>query len=210
MDLKLYTIDGRGEPTRLLLLLHGYSANEFHLAAYGPLLDPAARYLVAAPRGPLLVPPDGAAWWDIDLETFEHDHSLVPSVLRALDRTIDATCRERGFRRDEMVLGGFSQGAALALALAFGRGALRCAGVVCLSGFLLDDGLVDWDMAANRDVPVFVGHGSEDPIVGLDRHRATVSTLEQAGVQVEAATYPMAHDINLEEIHDLRAWLDAR
>jgi phospholipase/carboxylesterase len=210
VELKLYTIDGRGEPSRLLFLLHGYSANEFHLAAYGPLIDPEARFLVAAPRGPLLVPADGAAWWDVDLETFEQDHALVPSVLRALDRTIDGVCRERGFSRDAAVIGGFSQGAALALALAFRRGAPRHAGVVCLSGFLLDDRLVEWDLAANRDVPVFVGHGTDDPIIGSDRFDATVDALGSAGGAVHSRAYPMAHDIHLDELIDLRDWLADR
>ena len=210
MELKLYTIDGRGEPSRLLLFLHGYSANEYHLAAYGPLIDPDARFLTASARGPLLVPPDGAAWWDIDLETFEQDHGLVPGVLRALDRLIDDLCRGRGFRREEAVLGGFSQGAALALALAFRRGAPRHAGVVCLSGFLLDGPAVDWDVAANRDVPVFVGHGSQDPIIATERFDATVSTLREAGLVVDAHTYRTAHDIHLDELVDLRDWLTAR
>lgn len=210
MELKVYTIDGRGEPSRLLFLLHGYSANEFHLAAYGPLVDPEARFLVAAPRGPLLVPPEGAAWWDIDLQTFEQDHGLVPSVLRALDRTIDEVCRSRGFERASSVIGGFSQGAALALALAFRRGAPRHAGVVCLSGFLLDEAVVGWDIAANRDVPVFVGHGAQDPIVTGERLRATTQALGAAGVAVRAHEYPVAHDIHLDEISDLRDWLADR
>lgn len=210
MELKLYTIDGRGEPSRLLLFLHGYSANEYHLAAYGPLVDPESRFLVASARGPLLVPPDGAAWWDIDLQTFEQDHSLVPPVLRALDRLVDDTCRQRGFERDAAVIGGFSQGAALALALAFRRGAPRHAGVVCLSGFLLDGGIVDWDLAANRGVPVFVGHGTDDPIIAGERYEATVGTLEAAGVAVQASSYPMAHDIHLDEVLDLRDWLADR
>ncbi|MGF1599138.1 MAG: alpha/beta hydrolase [Acidimicrobiales bacterium] len=210
MQLKMYTIDGRGEPDRLLFLIHGFSANEFHLAAYGPLVDPDARFLVAAPRGPIHIPADGAAWWDIDLDTFAFDYSLLPGSLQALDRAIDDLCAERGMDRSRAVIGGFSQGAALSLALAFRRGAPSVAGVVCLSGFRLDDDLVEWDVAANAGVPVFVGHGDADPFLGLDRRDDSVAALEAGGVHVSSHTYPIAHDISLEELGDLRNWLAER
>ena len=211
MPIKVYTIDGRGEPDRLLFLVHGYGANEFHLAAYGPLVDPDARFLVAAPRGPLDLPPDGAAWWKIDTETFEFDFAALPSSLAALDEAIDRLCAERGFDRSRAVIGGFSQGAALCLALAFRRDAsARPAGVICLSGFLHEPPEVDWDVAAGSAVPVFVGHGRNDPFLGLDRAQRVAETLQGAGVPVEYHDYPMGHDISLDELVDLRAWLAAR
>jgi phospholipase/carboxylesterase len=211
VELKVYTIDGRGEPERLLFLIHGYGANEFHLASYGPLVDPEARFLVAAPRGPLDLPPDGAAWWQIDAETFEFDFAALPTSLAALDRTIDRLCAEGGFDRSRGVIGGFSQGAALSLALAFRRGAsTRPAGVVCLSGFLHEPSEVDWDVAGGSAVAVFVGHGRDDPFLGLDRARHVVDTLRSAGVEVDYHDYPVGHDISLDELADLRAWLAAR
>ncbi len=210
MQLKVYTIDGRGQPSRLLFLIHGFSANEFHLAAYGPLVDPDARFLVAAPRGPIHIPTDGAAWWDIDLDTFAFDYSLLPGSLRALDRAIDNLCAARGMDRSQAIVGGFSQGAALALALAFRRGAAPLAGVVCLSGLRLDDDLIDWDVAARAGTPVFVGHGDADPFLGLDRRDDIVAVLEAGGAQVSSRTYPMGHDITLDELTDLRSWLAER
>jgi phospholipase/carboxylesterase len=211
VELKVYTIDGRGEPERLLFLIHGYGANEFHLASYGPLVDPGARFLVAAPRGPLALPPDGACWWDIDVQTFEFDFSLLPSSVAALDRAIDQLCSERRFDRSRAVIGGFSQGAALALALAFRRDAkTRPAAVICLSGFLLGAEQVDWDMAAGASVPVFVGHGTQDPFLGPNRAEEVRERLSEAGASVEFRTYPMAHDISLEELSDLRTWLSSR
>lgn len=210
MQLKVYTIDGRGEPTRLLFLIHGYSANEFHLASYGPLVDPEARFLVAAPRGPLHIPNDGAAWWDLDLDTFEFDYSLLPGSLTALDRAIDQLCAERGMDRSQAVVGGFSQGAALALALGFRAGASPLAGVVCLSGFVLEPHLIDWDVAANQQVPVFVGHGDNDPFLGADRLEQTLSMFREGGVEVESHQYPIAHDICLDELVHLGAWLSSR
>ncbi|MEZ5236234.1 MAG: alpha/beta hydrolase [Acidimicrobiia bacterium] len=210
MQLKVYTIDGRGQPDRLLFLIHGFSANEFHLAAYGPLVDPEARFLVAAPRGPIHIPTDGAAWWDIDLETFEFDYSLLPGSLRALDRAIDELCAQHGMDRSRAIIGGFSQGAAISLALAFRRGAPAVAGVVCLSGFRLDDAQVAWDVAGHAGLPVFVGHGDADPFLGLDRRDEVVAALEAGGATITSRTYPIGHDISLDELAELRAWLADR
>ena len=208
MDLKLYTIDGRGEPTRLLLLIHGYGANEFHLASFGPLIDPGRSFLVAAPRGPMLLPPDGAAWWDIDVETFDFDYALLPASLAALDRLVDDVCADRGYERSQAVIGGFSQGAALALALGFQRSDKpRPAGVLCMSGVLLDAELVDWDLEAGRDVAVLVQHGDRDPFLPPARATEVAETLRAAGVDVEQHTYDMEHDIVLAGLQDAAAWL---
>lgn len=210
MQLKVYTIDGRGTPTRLLLLIHGFSANEFHLASYGPLVDPAARFLVAAPRGPIHIPVDGAAWWDIDLATFEFDYSLLPASLAALDRTIDELCAARGMTRADAIIGGFSQGGALSLALAYRRGAAPVGGVICLSGFVIGDGHIDWDVAAHAGTQAFVGHGTQDTFIGLDRLAETVALLAGGGVTVDSHQYPIGHDISLDELTQVAAWLAQR
>lgn len=207
MQLKVYAIDGRGTPSRLLFLIHGFWANEFHLSSYGPLIDPEARFLVTAPRGPIHIPTDGAAWWDIDLESFAFDYSMFDGSLRALDTAIDTLCEQRGMQRSEAVIGGFSQGAALSLALAFRRGAAKVAGVICLSGFLVEDGLVDWDVASRADVPVFLGHGTNDAFITAERRDAVRSLLGAGGVSVDAHDYPMGHDISLDELAHIRTWL---
>jgi len=209
MELDVYTIDGRGEPERLLFLMHGYSANEYHLAALGPLMDPQARFLVAAPRAPLSIPPRGAAWWDVT----DGESKLVAAMRKAsvelADDTIDRVCADRGMQRAEAVIGGFSQGCGLALAVAFRRSQRpRPAGVIALSGTVLADDAVDWDVTAAAGVPVFVGSGTADPIMSAERTQAVVDKLAPAGVPITSRTYDgMAHDICLEELADIRDWL---
>ena len=70
MSLTTYRITRDGAP-RLLFLLHGYSAEQHHLASYVPLVDPDERFSAIAPRGPVPLPngdTDGASWWSIDTE----------------------------------------------------------------------------------------------------------------------------------------------
>ena len=65
MSLTQYRID-RGGVDRLLFLMHGYTAEQHHLASYVPLVDPDERFTAIAPRGPIDMPDgDGAGWWTI-------------------------------------------------------------------------------------------------------------------------------------------------
>ena len=61
--------------------------------------------------------------------------------------------------------------------------------------------------AANRDVPIFMAHGSDDPVVVLERATTSRTQLEGLGYQVEWQQYPMEHSLCLEEIGDIRDWL---
>ena len=71
MTLTSYRITRDGAD-RLLFLMHGYTAEQHHLASYVPLVDPDERFTAIAPRGPMTMPDgDGAGWWHIDLDTFE-------------------------------------------------------------------------------------------------------------------------------------------
>jgi phospholipase/carboxylesterase len=202
-----YVIEGRGQPSRLLVLLHGYDADEHGLAALGPLIDPDARFLVAAPRGPVTVPDGtGHAWWHYgargpDSETFH-------ASFHGLHEEIDRLCATHLMTRDEMVIGGFSQGAAMALAIGLGTSSRpRPAGILCLSGFLADaDGLTyDWEAA--RDLPVLVQHGRADEMVPVEMGEDTARVLEHHGLDVTYRAYDMGHQTTLESLADTRDWL---
>jgi phospholipase/carboxylesterase len=204
-----YVIEGRGQPSRLLVLLHGYDADEHGLAALGPLVDPDARFLVAAPRGPV-DPPEGTgrAWWRYgprgpDPETFH-------ASFHALNAEIDRLCAIHLMTRDEMVIGGFSQGGAMALAIGLGASTRpRPAGVICWSGFLADVEGLEYDWEAARDLEVLVQHGTADELVPVEMGRDTATLLEQHDVAVTFRDYAMGHQTTLESLADARSWLAA-
>ncbi|MEL6985948.1 MAG: hypothetical protein AAFO29_26190, partial [Actinomycetota bacterium] len=129
MTLTQYRIDRDGVD-RLLFLMHGYTAEQHHLAAYVPLVDPDERFTAIAPRGPFDMPDgDGAGWWTINLETFESDRSKVVPSLDKLESFVADEADKAGIPLERCVVGGFSQGGYLALALAGRAGAPRYAGV---------------------------------------------------------------------------------
>ncbi|MCC7075586.1 MAG: hypothetical protein IT198_00525 [Acidimicrobiia bacterium] len=204
MQLETHVIEGRGNPDRLMFLVHGYYSQPYALSTLGPLVDPDAHYLVMAPRGPHPLPPHDSYW----IEPGGGDDRGFLDVLEALDALVGETCSARGFDRGDTVVGGFSQGAGLALALALGATErTRVAGVMCLSGFMPDvEGLV-WDLDGAREVAVLVQHGTDDTLIPVARGRDIAAHVRDAGLDVTYGEYPAGHDITLEGLVDMRAWL---
>jgi phospholipase/carboxylesterase len=108
------------------------------------------------------------------------------------------------------VIAGFSQGGAIALASGL-RHAERLAGVVALSTYLpIAESSGAERSEANRTMPIFMAHGSLDPVVGHALGLMSCSYLEQLGYAVQWHSYSMPHSVNAEEIADLSRWLGAR
>jgi len=130
--------------------------------------------------------------------------------LRELDDLLDTVCAEHGLARSEAVVGGFSQGGALAVALGLQRtDRPRPAAVLAMSTYLPEVDGVDYDWAAAKVQPVLVQHGTEDPLIAVDKGRGLARTLEGHGVPVVYGEYPMGHQVALESVQQARAWLDA-
>lgn len=195
---------------RLLLLAHGFGADERDLGGLLPYLDPDGRFVTVLPRGPVAAPP-GFAWYDFGLPEPEVAAEFV-SALDQLDDLLDEAVAEHELPRSEAIVGGFSQGAGLSLALA-----LRASdrphplGVLAMSPALphrsLDEIQPDWDAAAK--IPVLLQHGTHDPLVPVARARKLAGELEEHGAPVTFSEYPMEHQVALESVQQARAWLDA-
>jgi len=199
-----------GEGSRLLVLVHGYGADEYDLAPLTPHIDPAGRFLTICPRGPHSVMGFGAGWYE-RREDRTIDPAMFLASVDALDAAIDDACRTNNLDRTEAVIIGFSQGCAMTLASALrADGAVRPKAIACLSGMLTElDGL-DYDFGDSMGpLPsILVHHGSNDPVVVVDRGRAIRATLEAHGVAHTYREYPMQHEISAASVHDLREWLD--
>ena len=116
----IHNVVGPPTATRVLLLVHGYGADERDLGGVLPYLDPDGHFLTVLPRGPVAAPP-GFAWYDIGGVTGGHtEDSTFLSSLHELDDLLDAVCAEHAIGRSEAIVAGFSQGGALAVALGLG------------------------------------------------------------------------------------------
>jgi phospholipase/carboxylesterase len=151
------------------------------------------------------------AWYDVTHEDLEgRSRRADEQGMRAsVAEIVKLIVREngRGIATRSIVLAGFSQGGAIALAAAL-RYPERLAGVMALSTYLpLADSLPAEASAVNRDVPVFYAHGTADPVVPYALAVASRATLSALAYRVELHDYPMPHSVCMEEIADIAAWL---
>ena len=211
-ELKVNTVGTTGAGERLLVLVHGYGADEHDLAGLIPHIDPTGRFFSICPRGPLSVMGIGAGWYERG-DDGEIDPAVFIASVDALDATIDRACADGGFDRSAAVIIGFSQGGAMTLASALRiPAATRPAAMACLSGMLTElDGLeYAFDESHHDELPeILVHHGTHDPVVVVERGHATRDTLTSHGIEHTYREYPMQHEINMASVDDLREWLTA-
>jgi phospholipase/carboxylesterase len=205
-------------PRHSVIWLHGLGADGNDFAPIVPqLVDPAwpaLRFVFPhAPVQPVSI--NGGvpmrAWYDI----FGFD-ARAPQDEAGIRASIDAVEalltreHERGVPSERIVLAGFSQGGAIALAAGL-RHAQTLAGIVALSTYLpISATLAPERSVASARVPIFWGHGSADPVVVLQRGLDSRRLLESLGYAIDWHTYPMGHAVCAEEIADLRGWLTDR
>ena len=209
MKLTTYPIIRDGAE-RLLVLLHGWSAEQHHLAAYVPLVDPDERFSAFCPRAPHDVPDtDGASWYHRD----EHgtDPESFLAAVEALDEYVAGKMERAGIGPERTVLGGFSQGGFLALAAVLRAGAPAYGGVWAMCCALPDVTGLDLDLTASGGGarPALVQVGERDPIITPQRGRSAAEALRGAGWDVTVRGYDMAHSQRIEMMIDARDWLAA-
>lgn len=198
----------RAAAPRLLFLFHGWSAEQHHLAAYVPLVDPDERFSAIAPRAIHDLPEgDGASWYS------RTERGPDPASFLAAVDAVTAFVRNEsaaaGVGLDRCVLGGFSQGGFLALALAARAGAPRYGGVWAMCCALPTVAGLDLDLAAAAGTPALIQVGERDAIIPPAQGRAAAEALTSAGWPVSVHGYDMAHSQRIEMMIDARDWLAA-
>ena len=207
MSLTTYRITRDGAP-RLLFLFHGWSAEQHHLAAYVPLVDPDERFSAVAPRALHDLPEGDGASWYTRTETGPEPASFLAAV-DALSAFVESEAAAAGVGLDRCVLGGFSQGGFLALSLVGRTGAPRYAGVWAMCCALPEVDGLELDLAAGAGTPALIQVGERDGIITPDRGRAAAAALAGAGWDVTERGYDMAHSQRIEMMVDARDWLAA-
>jgi phospholipase/carboxylesterase len=150
------------------------------------------------------------AWFDIRGVDIDRDQDLagIHASVAAVDALVEQQV-ENGIRSDRIVLAGFSQGGAIALRCGLAR-STPLAGILALSCYLPESAsLGEWASEAASKTPVFMGHGSQDPIVPMGLGEASAQRLEAAGYPLVWQTWPMPHAVCPEEIRAIDDWLEA-
>jgi len=193
----------------LIVLLHGIGSNEDDLYSLAPYLD--GRFMIVSARAPVVMGAGSFGWFNIeltprgmvaDLEEAERSRHIISKFIDELIDTYhaDPAC---------VFLMGFSQGAMMSLSVALTRPE-RVAGVVAMSGRLPSQALAQFSgPEALRGMPIFVSHGIYDPLLPIDGGRDCRDKLKALPVELTYREYPMGHEVSMESLRDVAAWLSS-
>lgn len=205
-------------PRHAVIWLHGLGADGNDFVPILPELVrptwPALRFVFPnAPVRPVTIN-NGVpmrAWYDIREADLAHraDEAGVAESVAQVEALI-AREAERGIPASRVFLAGFSQGGAVTLAAGLCRRE-PLAGLIALSTYIPAADKAAGALADGASAqPVFMGHGTQDPVVPLHAGEQGAALLREFGFQVDWHAYPMPHSVCLEEIRDLGDWLSGR
>ncbi|MDR0769951.1 MAG: dienelactone hydrolase family protein [Burkholderiales bacterium] len=208
-------IETQPNPDATVIWLHGLGDDGYGwssaVSALG--LPTAARIRFLFPHAPMMAVTINQgyrmrAWYDVvgsDLST-----RADLDGMRASQENIEALLRHeagRGIAPSRTVLAGFSQGGAVALYAGL-RHPERLAGIVALSTYLMGTETLEQEAsAANRQTPIFMAHGTDDPVVLPQWGEVSRDALRARHYEVDWRTYPMPHSATEQELRDVGAFL---
>lgn len=216
--LETIEIETAGNPAVSIIWMHGLGAdgNDFVPIVHEIDLSgaPAIRFIFPhAPMQPVTINNGHVmrAWYDISFGDLEDrsrkaDEAGVRASQTAIGKLIEREIA-RGISGKNIVLAGFSQGGAIALQTGL-RYPQQLAGVMALSTYLpLAESFAQEAAPANARTPIFMAHGTDDPVVPYAMGANSKDALIRAGYAVEWHDYAMQHSVCLEEVQDIGAWI---
>lgn len=198
-----------------MIWLHGLGADGFDFVPVAQALPQLSNlglsyYFPHAPMRPVTVNNGMVmrAWYDIlgfDLRRDE-DRNGIQQSLQQVEALRDHIAAQ-GIPHERQILAGFSQGGVIALRAGLGskRPPLAVLGLSC---YLADpEGIEQWKHPQSAEIPVFMGHGSQDPVVPMALGQQARDHLKTAGIAVQWHEYPIPHSVSPPEIADIDAWV---
>jgi phospholipase/carboxylesterase len=203
------------EPTGAIIWMHGLGADGHDFEPVVPELvrpdERALRFVFPnAPVRPVTINGGYAmrAWYDI--VGIDRHSAQDEAGIRASDALVRALIQrenERGIPTGRIALAGFSQGGAMAL-FSGTRYAEKLAGIMALSCYMVVATKFEAErVPANQETPIFLAHGTQDPVVPYQLGLDTRQLLEKSGYAVEWHNYVMPHSVNAQEVADIAAWV---
>ncbi len=215
--LETIEIESGANPTASIIWMHGLGADANDFVPIVKELNlrdcPSIRFVFPnAPQIPVTL--NGGyimrAWYDIaaagtDINLREDANGLRQSQLQ-INALIERE-NARGIPTDKIILAGFSQGCAMSLQTGL-RYPQKLAGIMGLSGYVpLANKLSDERHMANQDTPIFLVHGTSDPVIPIQRAQQSRDLLIELGYKIEWHDYWMQHSVSPQEVIDIGHWL---
>ncbi len=146
------------------------------------------------------------AWYDIIGTNIDDEIDIkgIQESAKKINALVDNEIN-KGIPSKNIIIAGFSQGGAVAYecALSFPK---KLAGLMALSTYFATHEQIKLS-TANKNIPILICHGSADPVVSEILGQRAFNRLEKKGYKPEYKTYPMQHNVCVEEIDDISIWL---
>lgn len=190
-----------GDGPVVIVLVHGYGSRPEDLTAFAARTDLPTGARVLLPRAPLLThppvgPEGGRAWWIFPHEFRDLRDQHLEGV-REAQRGLSAFLDRQTSPTDRVILGGFSQGAILALDLA-AHDPRPLAGLVLLSGTLMDRDELVPHLPSRAGLPVRMAHGRGDDVLPFERAEDLRRALDEAGLDVRFEPFAGGHEVTMD------------
>lgn len=198
-----------GPATGALFLHHGRGSWEGDLLPLADAFDPERRLHVICPRAPLqLEDAPGFHWYTVPRVGYP-DPATFTAARQALADFHDDQLERIAVSPDRAVLGGFSMGAVMSFALSLSADRPQPAGVLAMSGFIpvLDDNSWQPDFDQRGDMPVFLGHGTQDMVIDFGFAEIANNKLNKAGLPTEFFPFAGGHEVAPGEVQPIAEWL---
>lgn len=212
--LQTVELNPEASPVAVVIWLHGLGADGHDFEPIVPqlALPPDLPVRFVFPHAPeMAVTAFGGqrarAWFDFGLDGGADLSGLKRSVSQVRDLIQNEI--DSGVQPQQILLAGFSQGGVLAFQVGLNY-PKPLAGILALSTFLVgEESLGSVEAKANADVPIFMAHGQQDEVLPMALGKAALASLQGAGYAVKWHDYPMGHEVCLEEIRHISAWLQS-
>jgi phospholipase/carboxylesterase len=201
--------ESAGEPAGALVLLHGRGADEHDLQPVLDALDPDRRLVGLTPGAPLPGPGSGRSWYHVPRVGFP-DPATFHATYTRLTGFLDGWLAERGIDWARTIVGGFSMGCVMSYAVSLGPGRPSPAAILAMSGFIPTVEGWEPELEGRAGLPVFVTHGSRDPVISVEFARAARSRLDAAGLDVEYHEHGGGHHLDPRALTLMAARVRAR
>lgn len=149
-------------------------------------------------------------WYDFFQETFDEQEKEDLEGMNQSAETINAIIAQarEAHPNSPIWLGGFSQGAAMALIVGLSQ-ITPVAGIIALSGYVPKHPRFEELSDVAKQTPIFMAHGTLDSVVSIAQARKGLEVLNKAGASVEFYDYPMMHEICPDEVADIAEFIAA-
>lgn len=189
-----------------ILALHGRGSNEQDLIELAPHLPQELLWI--SPRAPLPVGPGSYEWYRVRV-IGRPEPDQVLAALETIDHFVQEILSAYPIDPQKLFLMGFSQGSILSMCYTLTHPE-RIAGVIAQSGYIPDNVDLEIDRAGVREKPFIITHGRQDTMLPVEWARETRDRLQGLDVSLEYHEFPMGHNVSMESLEAISAWIQNR